>query len=272
MITSPDQIVFRASGIGKIMAEPRSKSEVLAETVKTHLIDVFASAMYSRREEIDNKFLAKGNDCEEDSITLLSRITKNFYIKNRKRMTDEFFTGEWDLQDSMKAISETTDIKTSWSLHTFLRSTGKKLSNDYFYQGQTYMHLTGAKRHHVAFCLVNGTPDAIDNEKRKLTYQKGMLDHSGNESEIYIARCKQIEVNHIFDLKEFLSKYPHYHLHSDLSAWDYDIPKERRVHVFSFERNDEVIEAMIQRVKECRAWISENFKDHFANQSKLVTA
>jgi len=296
MITSPNEIIFRASGIGKIMgengltenqlktiAELQAKDKLtdkqsatlndliyrrdnpeLPETCKTNLIDIFASAMYSRREDVDSKFLSKGNECEEDSITLLSVVNKKYFIKNTKRLTDDYVTGEWDLHDSIRKINETTDIKTSWSLHTFLRATNKKLNDDYYWQGQTYMHLTGAESHNVAFCLVNGTADEIDREKNKLSYIKGMLDNQGNESPEFIRRCQQIEINHIFDITAFKKKYPYYSFHN--KQWDFDIPKERRVFVFSFKRNQSDIEKMIKRIQDCRSWIGQNFKQHFVSE------
>lgn len=262
MIKSVNDIKFRASSMGYIMTDPRSKADgLLSETCKTHLLDVFASAMFSRREEVDNKFLRKGNECEEDAITLYSVVAKKYFIKNKQRLTDEHFTGEWDLHDSIKQISETTDIKTSWSLHTFLRATNKKLSDQYYWQGQTYMALTGAKFHTVAFCLVNGTVEGIEAEKRRLTWNPEFFEANGSWTEEGKKRAIHIEINHIFDMEAFKKKYPFYQL--EVENWDYDIPKERRVASFRFERNDTDILRMRERVIECRNWIAETFKAYF---------
>jgi len=62
------------------MTEARGKSEILSETAKGHCIDVFVSWKYGRREEIQSKFLDKGNAREEDAITLVSRI--NLYVRD----------------------------------------------------------------------------------------------------------------------------------------------------------------------------------------------
>jgi hypothetical protein len=42
-----------------------------------------------------------------------------------------------------------------------------------------------------------------------------------------------------------------------LSIYD-DIPIEERIHEVQIERNDETIEAIHNRVVECRAWMNEN--------------
>lgn len=251
-------ILFRASGVGKIMVSPQNKSELIAKTVQTHLIDIYASWKYGRREEIDSKFLTKGNDREKTSIKLLSDVTKKLYIKNKQRLNNEYFTGEWDLHDSVKKITHTTDIKSCWSLHTFLRNKYDKLNKDYYYQGMTYMDLTGAEKHTIAFCLVNSTADAIDSEKRFLSYKKGMIDTNGNESPEYVKKCQQIEINHIFDIEAFKREYPYYSFHNDLDLWKYDIPEKDRVHTVEIKRDNNIIDKMKLNVTNCREWIKTN--------------
>jgi len=296
MIANANEILFRASSVGKIMGKIgltenkqneltvlSSKEKItdkqkekldflinkrnnpdMPSGIKTHLIDLFMTSMYSRREEVDSKYLRKGNECEEDSITLLSRVTKSLFNKNKVRKSDEFFTGEWDMNDLK--LNHTLDTKTSWNLRTFLQSSFNELEENYFYQGQVYMHLTGAKKHTVAYCLVNSTAEAIDQEKRYLSLKSGMIDpKTGNESDIFVSRAKQIEINMIYDLPLFKSRYPYYPFHNDESTWNYDIPKEKRVKLFSFERDEAVIKLMIERVKLCREWINTNLINHETN-------
>lgn len=232
----------------------------LAETVKTHLVDIFASEHYGRKEEINSKFLTKGNVREEDSITLLSRVHKKFYKKNSQKLSNEFIKGEPDLfegEEILKA-THTLDTKTSWSLHTFLRAKHKTLDSMYYWQGQSYMGLTGATQHTVVYCLVNGTDTAINDEKRKLSFVKGMVDHFGNNTPEYIEKCKQIEINHIFDLEAFTTENPHFQFDNDVTVWSHDIPMEERIHSFTFDRNDNDIERLYKRIGECRTWMEEN--------------
>lgn len=259
VISNPaDNILFRASSSGYLMA--KSKSETLSEGAKTHLIDVFVSEKYKRREEISSKYLEKGNECEEDSITLLSRISKIMYKKNTIRLRNKFVQGEPDLflGAAIENADETIDTKSSWSAYTFFRSQKDKLNPLYYWQGQCYMWLTGAKKHTVAYCLVNGLADTIIQEKRLLSFKKGMLDFNGNPTEKFIDKCKQIEINHIFDLELFKKHNPYFEFDNDLNLWTYDIPKEERVFKFEFDRNEDDIIRLKNRIIDGRKYMNEN--------------
>ena len=174
-------ILFRCSGLGHIMGKEgltEKQAQTLADLLKkesrtvkqneyvqeliekrdckdlgegviTHLVDVFVSAHYGRREEIFGKYLTKGKNREEDSITLYSLATKNFFKKNDKRLSNGFITGEVDifLGDSIEQSEETFDTKTSWGMNSFLRAKFKPLDRIYYWQGMGYMALTGAKKH-----------------------------------------------------------------------------------------------------------------------------
>jgi hypothetical protein len=279
-------ILFRSSGVGHIMSEGGAITEKQLEElaylqgrpkptdnqvkkiaelvakrdnpdlpagVKTHLLDIFASAFYGRREEVTSKHLEKGNDREQDSITLFSRVTRCFYEKNTERIKNEYIQGEPDmfLGEDIYHAEETADTKTSWSLHTFLRSKFKPLDEMYFYQGQCYMWLTGAKRHSVVFCLVNGTPKAILDEKFKLSRTMGETHPEFKQ------RCRQIEINHIFDMQHFMHENPGFDFDCDVNEWCFDIPMKDRIHIFSFDRDEQIIDKIRQRVIMCREWMDE---------------
>lgn len=249
-----DDIKFRCSSLGHLMTEARSKSETLSESTKTHLVDVFVSAKYDRREDLNNKFLEKGNAREEDSITLLSRVQKRFFKKNDIRLENEFISGECDifLGESIHNATQTFDTKTSWSAHTFFRSSNKDLDKAYYWQGLGYMWLTGAQRHTVAYCLVNGTEKAIMQEKKMARFIENSFDRD------YKKTCKQIEINHIFDIEHFKKENPFFEFDNDVENWFWDIPIEERLFTFTFERNEDDIKRLEQRIIESRKWMNEN--------------
>lgn len=255
MVNNADEILFRSSGTGYLMTDPRSKTETLSETTKTHLIDVFVSEKYGRREEIQGKTLDKGNECEEDGITLLSRVNKKFYKKNEEHLSNEFIKGTPDLFEGKDIFNANViiDTKLSWSAHTFFRAQ-KEINKIYEWQVQSYMWLTGAKEAYVAYCLVNGTVAAIDDEKRRLGWKMGLIDPGSNPE--YIDKCKQIEINHIFDLELFLEHHPNYDLYNNILDWKYDMPIEERVFKFHVKRDDEKIEKLRQRIIDCREWMN----------------
>ncbi len=66
------------------MTDSRTKGDPLGETCKGHLIDVYVSNKYGRNTDISNRYIQKGNQVEEDAITLTAGL-KN---ASSKRMKD----------------------------------------------------------------------------------------------------------------------------------------------------------------------------------------
>ena len=85
-----NKILFRCSQLGKLMTEPRSKTETLSETTKKYLAEVYASVKYGRKKDIVNKYIQKGLMVEEDAITLISRLNKKMYLKNGTHLKNDF--------------------------------------------------------------------------------------------------------------------------------------------------------------------------------------
>lgn len=253
---SANDVLFRAHMCGSIMPaeNPRVK---FTDTHIKEMIKIFNAQVHHRYDEIKSKYLTKGNEREEDSITLLSRNTKILYRKNEERLFNEYVTAIPDLFEgkSIQEADATTDVKTSWSKGTFDESRVTKLNPIYMWQGVAQMWLTGAKKHTVAYNLVNGTFDNITKEKY---YLKNDYGDGYETNPSYIEKCKQIEINNIFDLEEFRKENRGFDFHNDLSDWHYDIHYSKRTHTKSFERNEADILRLAQRIKECRIYMNEN--------------
>ena len=229
-----NEILFRCSSLGYIMTEPRSKSETLSETTKTHLVDKFVSAKYNRENDIQNKYINKGLAVEEDSITLYSRVNKTFFSKNERTLVNDFISGTPDLfvGNEIENAQIIIDIKSSWDIFTFFRTTQDKLNKMYYWQLQGYMALTCAKSARLVYCLVN-TPEAlIYDEKNKLKWKMGVINPDTDEN--FIAACDELDK---------VMKYD-------------DVPMEERVNEITVERNDADIERLYERVKQCREYMN----------------
>jgi len=153
-------IKFRASGVGKLMTEPRTKSEgPLSVGAKTYIRELAAQAIFGVEFEADGKALQKGIECEDESIALFNRVRGRNLTKNVERRADEYLTGESDLPDG----DSVTDIKTAWSVATFplceddIASTQRTL---YQWQLRAYMRLWDKPRARLAYCLVD-TPERL---------------------------------------------------------------------------------------------------------------
>lgn len=251
-----NKILFRASSMGEVMTGVAKNLNVENSlTCKRKLIQIYREINWKRKSNRGNKYIDKGNEVEQDSITLYSRVKKSMFKKNDIRLVNGYFTGELDIYegDSITSAIHTIDIKSSWDWITF-PSMCDTVDASYDYQGQVYMDLTGAKKHTIAYCLVNTPANIILDEKKKLAYKMGVIDLETPE---YIEACIEIEKNHIYDMELFLSHNPWFHLHC--KNWDFDIQMSQRIHEIVVERDDDKIQKMYARIDDCRKWISDNF-------------
>ena len=150
-----DNFKIRASASGKLMTEPRNKSETLSETTKTYVKEWLIEKIYGIRKETKSKYLDKGNALEDIAIDkAIQWLDLPFAIKNEKYFEDDFFCGTPDLI----VDGVVYDIKCSWDAFTFPLFENEIPTKDYFYQLQVYMHLTGCKKAVLTYVLLN-TPD-----------------------------------------------------------------------------------------------------------------
>lgn len=221
-------ILFRCSSLGYIMTNDRSGKQ-MGETCKNHLVDKFISVKYGRKTDIQTKYTNKGLMVEEDSLTLYSLYTKDFLLKNKQVFSNEFICGTPDVILADKVI----DIKSSWDIFTFFRASHEKVNQRYYWQLMGYMALTGKKTATLAYCLIN-TPDClIHDEKRRLMYKMNVID---DRNTLYEEACSELDKQMIYD----------------------DIPLEEKVNEIIVERDEDAIQAIYARVKECREYMDKN--------------
>ena len=150
---------FRCSSIGKLMTEPRSKSEgVLSVGAKTYIRELAAQEIFGVDFEVSSKYIEKGIEAEGDSIDLLNSVRGLSLTKNTERRDNEFITGECDLFDDDAKRGH--DIKSSWSIATFPITVADCEDRLYEWQMRGYMALWDADEWEVNYCLVD-TPDRL---------------------------------------------------------------------------------------------------------------
>jgi hypothetical protein len=147
---------IRSSALGKIMTNPRKKSETLSATCKTYIKELVKEDLFGYKSTIDSKYLTKGIDMEDTSIDLYNEVNGTLYLKNTERLSNEFITGECDINAEDKII----DIKSSWSLETFPASPEDVNNKDYEWQLRAYMWLYDKPKAELAYCMVS-TPDYL---------------------------------------------------------------------------------------------------------------
>ncbi len=151
----------RASSSGKLMTKPRSKSEVLSKTTKSYLEEWVKEQIYGVRKNINSKYLTKGNEVEDDAINYASAEKGWLFAeKNEEYFEDEYFCGTPDVILEDKII----DIKSSWDCFSFPLFYNGIPNKDYYYQLQTYMHLTDKSKAQLVYVLMN-TPEELTFEE-----------------------------------------------------------------------------------------------------------
>lgn len=254
-----NEILFRCSGLGNLMTVPKLKGEFLSEGAKTHALKTFITTKYNRYKEITSKYLTKGNDTEEDSITVLSRIDKKRYRKNDQMLKNDFIKGTPDIFEGPEITNadHITDTKSSWDLETFLTAKYAKLKQLYYWQGQGYMWLTGAKSCTIAYVL-NDTPwGLIEAELRKESYK-----YPEGDTPAWVEAM--IIQNHVYNKETFLQYLDFRNISeskehvSTIIKGFVEMPLEERHFKFEFDRNESDLELLKIKIINARTYIKNN--------------
>jgi hypothetical protein len=168
---------WHPSSLGKLMTTPKSKTENLSQGAKTYIRQVAKQDFFQYRVELDNKYINKGKDQEQDSIDLLNAVRFTNYKKNDVRIENEYMTGECDILVDDRII----DIKTSWNLETWPATPGEAHDNDYEWQGRAYLMLYEREIFELVFCMVT-TKDEFLNQWEQIDLHR--VDHIAPEKRI----------------------------------------------------------------------------------------
>jgi hypothetical protein len=164
---------IRCSSLGKIMTEPRTKSEVLSETAKSYIQDLFKEKELGIYKDISSRYLDKGIQLEDQAIQFASEVLGwDFVVKNTERFTNDWITGEPDINtDDLLA-----DIKCSWSGNTFPMFDEVLKNKDYYWQLMGYLMLTGKDRAELVYCLLNTPFEIVEDEVRREHWKLHLIE------------------------------------------------------------------------------------------------
>lgn len=236
------KIKFRASSWGNLLTEPRTKAEgALSVTCQKELLKIYSQEVYGRKKDITTKHMDKGIQVEDDSITIFSKVSGEFFFKNDERIENDWFTGHPDIfkGDNILNAEELYDIKSSWELDSFLPKLLEAPDKGYVAQINVYYSLTGAKAGGICYCLVSAPPNIVESEKKSLLWKMNVATDLAPE---YIKACDELERLITFD----------------------DIDYRERVIVIPVERDEELIQRMKDKVPVFRQWLSDFHKKHMA--------
>jgi len=170
------EILFRCSSLGKIMTDPKSKSEgILSVGAKTYIRELAAQEIFGVDFEVSSKQMEKGILVEDQSIQLLNRVLGLSLSKNTERRTDGYLTGECDLFDAPRRMGR--DLKSSWSLATFPIAEIDCYDKGYEWQMRGYMKLWDAGEWSVDYALVDTPENLIGYEPLQMHIVSHIPEH-----------------------------------------------------------------------------------------------
>jgi len=213
----------RSSAIGKIMTEPKKKSEPLSETCKTYLKEWLTEKRTGRRKEFTSKETDKGIRREDEAIELISKRIGIPLQKNLIEFENEYLTGTPDV-----IYTAIRDIKCSWDPFTFPTYCDEIPTKDYLWQGLGYMDLTGRKHFYLDYVLMDHLDSYIDYMANTQARHEGVTSVN---RELWDRVAKQYQYG--------------------------DIPEDRRVKTFYVVYDENKIERIYSRVRTCREYLHE---------------
>lgn len=154
-----DNLLIRCSSLGKIMTNPKTKSEgILSVGAKTYIRELAMQEIFGIDFSFSSKETEKGIEVEEESIAMLNRVRGLNLTKNTERKSNGFLTGECDLFD--ESARKGYDIKSSWSAKTFPGWVADCEDKGYEWQMRGYMMLWNADEWEVVYALCD-TPERL---------------------------------------------------------------------------------------------------------------
>lgn len=246
-----ENIKFRASSWGNLLTEPvtkeaKAKGE-LSVTCQKELIKIYNQVKYGRRPDIVTKQMEKGKMVEVDSISLLSMVEGQMFYKNEIQLENDWFTGHPDVvnHDDLTIATECHDIKSSWSIDTFMPKLIEENDKAYEAQLNVYFDLIGeqCQSGSIAYCLVSAPDNMVMAEKKSLLWKMDVVSEISPE---FLKTAAELEKMMIYD----------------------DIDPRERVIKKPVQRNPELIEKMKAKVPILRSWLAEFEHRHLAQYPK----
>jgi hypothetical protein len=218
--------LFHASSAGKLLTEPKKKTDLLSQTTISYLKEIWRKEVWDRREEIQNKYLEKGILTENEAIRMYGFYRDCVGVrKNETFLKNELVCGTPDIILKDKV----TDIKNSWSLKTYMDA---EVTDLYETQLNVYMWLLGLKKAELAYCLIDAPEHIIRAEiSSYLYYNKLKLEV---ESDEYKEIDAKIRKNMTFG----------------------DIPEDKRIKIFEVEYNQDIIDRLTNKINLSREYLN----------------
>jgi len=190
-LLSKIKLTEKQAELRDVLLLKRDAKPELSTGAKTYIKELWLEDNYGIKQEINSKYLTKGNDVEDLSIQLVeTMLDKEGLYKN-----DEYFENDY-VKGTPDVITDTCviDVKSSWSAATFPFFDEKLSNKNYEWQLKAYMWLTNIHESYLSYCLVPTPEVLILDEMRRVSWKRG----EGGE----VSKAVENEVRKYFDISE----------------------------------------------------------------------
>lgn len=199
----------------------------LPQGAKTYCKTWLKQSLFNRKQEWKAIVVDKGLCCELDGIKFISEMFSfDDFEKNDEFFENEFMEGSPDIFHN----NIVRDTKLSWDLFTFPMFDDDLPNDDYWWQLQGYMILTGYTKASLDYVLIDTPMPLILLDLKKLYFQSGGVAEDWTPE-----KYEYLYQNYRFD----------------------DIPKEQRLKSFKFNIENGIEEKIKERVSLCRVYINQ---------------
>ena len=243
-----DKVKFRASSWGNLLAESKTKGELVGKTAAAELVKIYNRLKYGRKKDITTTAMDKGKQLQADGIRLFSMMEGELYRENNDQLESEWFCGMPDMYsgESITKAIQLWDLKNSFELDTFTPKLIDGIDKSHEAQINVYFDLCNCDEGGIVHTLLSAPENILMAEKRKLLYNMNVISE---ESKEYLDACAELEKLLTFE----------------------DIPHEERIIKFPVKRNDELIQKMKDKVPIFREWLFNLERKHLSIYPKDVT-
>jgi len=230
--------------LGQLLEKKNAKND-LSETTKNYLKELHLEMLFRRSNELRSKFLDKGIQVEEKSLTLYSSVSGKPFFKNKQRFNNEYITGE---PDNVNKIVR--DIKSSWDFSTFPFYETTIPNSMYEWQLLGYLELTGLKEAELVYCLVDTPFKIIDDEIRRLDWKENIMTMEGDIKKDKQQLVVELVASKIYTqkgLEDFCQQSSNINI--EWFGNFQEVPENLRVKIFSISRDDEKIKSLFAQIE-----------------------
>ncbi|MGL4641324.1 MAG: hypothetical protein ACRCVX_16555 [Shewanella sp.] len=176
--------------LNEIKNAPFDWACVLPATCTAFLQKWAKDKAYGKRVSVTSRTLEKGNKAEIDSVALVSTYVPE--LSMCEKYEGSFFENDWckGMPDIIHDGMYIADTKTAYTHETMPLFDASAL-NDYWWQVQGYMWLTGIKKSMVIYCLVDMPEDMLT---KKARYEIG-FDYTKDQFEAYAKNYRYSDVD-----------------------------------------------------------------------------